>query len=162
MWVLSNLPLVSIVLQNIVKPATRARKLIQRKLHTMIAFVFFYLFEMKGLESFEIETLVEKLFFKTWNNNRLFQTFHTLMLQRINCNLFSFSQHILPLNQFEDKEEIDQTMDFMTDNDKSFCELFNLPHSENPLQGIVFLFSSFLFLFILFCFFCPLAFLKFN
>lgn len=53
------------MLQKFVKPATRTRKLNRKNPHTMIAFVFFYLFVMKGLESFEIETFIEKLFFKT-------------------------------------------------------------------------------------------------
>ncbi|XP_036362930.1 GRAM domain-containing protein 4-like isoform X5 [Octopus sinensis] len=44
-------------------------------------------------------------------------------------------KHILPLSQFEDRDDIDHMVDLMTDDDKSFCELFNLPLSENPLPG---------------------------
>lgn len=100
--------------------------------------IFYVIGILIGIKLFIIDYMFEhfpRFKQKYDSSHRLWENLPTEAEFRKKTMRVQIDKHILPLNQFEDKEEIDQTMDFMTDNDKSFCELFNLPHSENPLQG---------------------------
>eukprot|EP00106_Octopus_bimaculoides_P015801 XP_014783243.1 PREDICTED: GRAM domain-containing protein 4-like isoform X4 [Octopus bimaculoides] len=74
---------------------------------------------------------------KEYNTNEQNIDFHSSFSSGINLieNQVNNVKHILPLSQFEDRDDMDHMVDLMTDDDKSFCELFNLPLSENPLPG---------------------------
>ncbi|XP_036362926.1 GRAM domain-containing protein 4-like isoform X1 [Octopus sinensis] len=74
---------------------------------------------------------------KECNTNEQNIDFHSSFSSGINIieTQVNNVKHILPLSQFEDRDDIDHMVDLMTDDDKSFCELFNLPLSENPLPG---------------------------
>lgn len=100
--------------------------------------IFYVIGILIGIKLFIIDYMFEhfpRFKQKYDSSHRLWENLPTDAEFRKKTLRVQIDKHILPLNQLEDKEDVDQTADVMTENDKSFCELFNLPHSENPLQG---------------------------
>ncbi|GAB1609656.1 Hypothetical predicted protein [Argonauta hians] len=91
-----------------------------------------------GIKLFIIDYMFEhfpRLKEKYDSSHRLWENLPTEAEYRKKTTRVQIDKHILPLSQFEDRDDIDHMVDLMTDDDKSFCELFNLPLSENPLAG---------------------------
>ncbi|XP_029642584.1 GRAM domain-containing protein 4-like isoform X6 [Octopus sinensis] len=100
--------------------------------------IFYVAGILLGIKVFIIDYMFEhfpRLKEKYDSSHRLWENLPTESEYRKKTTRVQIDKHILPLSQFEDRDDIDHMVDLMTDDDKSFCELFNLPLSENPLPG---------------------------
>eukprot|EP00106_Octopus_bimaculoides_P015802 XP_014783244.1 PREDICTED: GRAM domain-containing protein 4-like isoform X5 [Octopus bimaculoides] len=100
--------------------------------------IFYVAGILLGIKVFIIDYMFEhfpRLKEKYDSSHRLWENLPTDAEYRKKTTRVQIDKHILPLSQFEDRDDMDHMVDLMTDDDKSFCELFNLPLSENPLPG---------------------------